>query len=88
MITPKLTSCSNCADAQELIDEINCRIFELAKIAYNNSVYGLNLNLNTNVAMDLLHYRDILTYKNVNPNYACHYSINQIASKVKLLIHK
>lgn len=88
MITPRLTYCKECADILPLIEAINCKIFKLSLEAYNNIVYALNLHVNTNAALDLLNYKRILMYKLVNPDYASEFSVNMIASKVKLLIYK
>ncbi len=88
MITPKLTACKNCADILPLIDEIDCKIFEASLLAYNNIIFGLNLYINQTVIWDLLTYRRILMYKNSNPDYACNFSVNMIANKIKLLIYK
>ena len=88
MLNPKITDCKECADILPLIEEINCRIFKLSLSAYNNIVFALNLPINYTAALDLLNYKRILMYKLVNPDYAGEFSVNMIASKVKLLIYK
>jgi hypothetical protein len=88
MLVPKISQCKECPDIQPLIDEINCKVFELSKKLYNNIVFSLNLHIDYIALQDLLHYRRILEYKLVNTEYACNYSIDMIASKVKLLKYK
>lgn len=86
MITPKTTYCKECSDIIPLIDQIDCKIFELAKKAYNNIVFGLCSP--SEVALDLLHYKRILMYKLVNECYAEEFTVNMIANRVQLLINK
>jgi hypothetical protein len=85
MLSPRLTNCPECADIKSLIAEIDCRLSELASSLYNNVVYILNQPFPAQSMMDLLNYRRILTYKLSNPDYACEFTVNMIASRVKLL---
>lgn len=88
MLSPRLTNCPECGDIPSLLAEIECKITEVAKNLYNNTVFALNMPIAFDVMTDLLNYRRILQYKYCNPDYAGAYSINMIASKVKLLIYK
>jgi hypothetical protein len=88
MLSPRLTNCTECANINSLINEIDCRIAELANVLYNNTVFMLNKSFNATAMFDLLMYRRILTYKVCNPDYAGHYTVNMIASKIKLLKFK
>ena len=88
MLTPRLTNCIECSSIPNLLDDINCKIFEMANSLYNNTVFALNRPIEGTVMLDLLNYQRILTYKYCNPDYASHYSVNQIASRVKLLKFK
>ncbi len=88
MLNPRLTNCVDCTTIPALLEDIDCKLTQLAKNQYNNIVFVLNLPLPFTVMWDLLHYKRILTYKNINSDWACHYTVEQIASKVKLLIHK
>ena len=88
MLSPRLTNCPECASIPALLAEIECKIAEMAKRLYNNTVFSLNQPIQGTVMLDLLNYRRILTYKFCNADYAGDYSINMIASKVKLLIYK
>lgn len=88
MINPRLTNCPECSDIPSLLEDIECKITEVAKNLYNNTVFALNMPIAFDVMIDLLNYRRILQYKYCNPDYAGAYSINMIASKVKLLIYK
>jgi len=88
MLNPKLNNCVDCTTIPVLLKDIDCKLTQLAKTEYNNIVFILNLYLPGQVFFDLLNYKRILTYKLCNPDYACNVSIQKIASKVKLLIHK
>lgn len=88
MITPKIPNCSECASISQLIADIDCKVFEMSLRLYNNIVFSLNLHVEYVAILDLLNYKRILEYKFVNPNYACGYTVEMIASKVKLLKYK
>lgn len=88
MLTPRLTTCQNCTDITLLLEDIECKITEIAKNLYNNTVFALNMPIPMDVMTDLLNYRRILNYKYCNPNYAKAFSVEMIASKVKLLKYK
>jgi len=88
MLSPRLANCPKCADIQSLIAEIDCKITEISMNLYNNVVFMLKKPVSNHVLKLLLHYRRILTYKICNPNYAGCYSVEMIASKVKLLKYK
>lgn len=88
MLTPRLTNCPQCADIPSLISEIDCKLAEMSVNLYNNIVYILNSPVNGEVISDLLHYKRILLYKYCNPEYAGTYSVNKIASKIKILKYK
>lgn len=88
MLQPRLTSCSECVDIPTLLNDIECKVTEVAKNLYNNTVFALNMPVPFTTMIDLLNYRRILTYKYCNPDYAKKYSVCQIASKVKLLKYK
>jgi hypothetical protein len=88
MLYPKLTDCSKCADISTLIAEIDCKIVELSQILYNNVVFILNKSFDYETMSDLLMYKRILMYKICNTNYAGEYTVNMIASKIKILKFK
>lgn len=88
MLSPRLTDCINCSNIPSLLSDIDCKLRELANNLYNNTVFSLNREIKGIVITDLLNYKRILTFKWCNPNYASHFTVNMIASKVKLLIHK
>lgn len=88
MLTPRLTNCAACADIPSLIADIDCKLSEMSVSLYNNLVFMLNKPVNNEVMLDLLLYRKILLYKYCNPNYAGHFTVNMIASKIKLLKFK
>ena len=83
MLTPRLTNCAECEDICSLIDSIDCKVAEMSVSLYNNVVFMLNKSFNHEVLSDLLNYKRILQYKVCNPNYAGHFTVNMIASKVR-----
>jgi hypothetical protein len=88
MLTPRLNNCVDCTTIPSLLSDIDCKMTELAKNQYNNTIYALNLPILGSVMSDLLNYKRILTYKYCNPEYAVDYTVAQIASKIKILINK
>ena len=88
MLSPRLTNCPECASIPSLLLEIDCKLAELGGNLYNNLVFMLNQPVPASVMLDLLNYKRILTYKYCNPNYASDYTVNMIASRVKLLKYK
>lgn len=88
MLLPRLTDCVECASIPALLNDIDCKLRDMANRLYNNISFSLNQPISAIVMNDLLNYKRILTYKACNPEYACHYSIQQIASRVKLLKFK
>jgi hypothetical protein len=88
MLQPGLTNCVECSTIPVLLDDIECKINELASNLYNNTIYSLNLPVNATVFLDLLNYKRILTYKFCNPDYGLPFTLDMIASRVKLLIYK
>lgn len=85
MLNPRLTNCTECADIASLIQEIDCKVSEVSVALYNNLVFMLNKNIEPNIINDLMIYRRILMYKICNPNYAGHFTVNMIASRIKIL---
>lgn len=85
MLYPKQTNCS-CAEngnINSLISSIDCRLSKLANTMYNNTVFMLNKTISGTEIFDLIQYKRILYYKQINPDYVNCYSVNQIASQVK-----
>mgnify|MGYP003346356593 FL=1 len=88
MLSPRLTECLQCANISALLSEIDCKLTELAKAEYNNIVFSLNKPIQGILISDLITYKRILTNRLCNPDYACDYPLNQIASRVKILNRK
>lgn len=88
MLQPRLTNCIECASIPALLTDIDCKLTDLAKQEYNNIIFSMTNYLPGPVIGDLLNYKRILTYKYCNPDYAIMFSVQQIASRVKVLIHK
>ena len=88
MLYPRLTDCAECGNVQTLLEDINCKLKELAINLYNNNVFLLNLIIPSEEITDLLNYKRILTYRLCNSDYASEFTIQNITSRVKLLIYK
>ena len=88
MITPRLTNCDSCTGIATLLSDINCKVANIATSYYNNITLMLDYPMKDSVMFDLLSYQRILTYKSYNEDYASIFSIEQIASKVKILKFK
>ena len=88
MLQPRLTNCVECSTIPVLLADIDCRLTELATNLYNNLIYLLNQPVPGVVMLDLINYKRILTYKFCNPDYALPFTVEQIASRVKLLKYK
>lgn len=88
MLTPKLTNYPVCSTTLALLEDIDCKLNQLAGNLYNNVVFILNKPVPAGAILDLLNYKRILTYRFCNPNYAKPYTLEMIASRVKLLVSK
>ena len=88
MLSPRLTSCPECASIPALIADLDCKLASLANNLYNNVVFMLNQPVPGGVMLALINYRRILAYKYCNPDYAAPFTVNMIASRVKLLKYK
>jgi hypothetical protein len=88
MLTPRLTNCIDCASISTLLADIDCKLTDLANTQYNNIVFSLNYYIPGQVIADLLHYKQILVYKSCNPDYCAPFTVEMIAGRVKVLIHK
>ena len=85
MLTPRLTDCPACTTIPALLEDIECQLTVLAKKLYNNIIFSLNLSIDPNDMFDLLTYRRILMYKYCNADYAGCYTVEMIASKIKMI---
>lgn len=88
MITPRLTNCDSCTSVATLLSDINCKIADIATSYYNNITLMLNNPNKDAVMFDLLNYQRILTYKSYNEDYTSVFTVDMIASKIKILKYK
>jgi hypothetical protein len=88
MLMPRLINCADCSDITILIADIDCKLAELGSNLYNNIVFMLNKPIPAGAILDLLNYKRILQYKYFNPDYAIHFTIEMIASRVNLLKYR
>jgi hypothetical protein len=87
MLYPKPSNCVGC-NIPELLSDIDCKLTELGQDLYNNISFSLNKRVPSEAILDLLNYKRILTSKLCNSAYANCYTVEQIASRVKLLKYK
>lgn len=85
MIQPRLTSITENTQISVLLTDIDVKISEIARGLYNNIILMLGDNIKSDVMLDLLNYKRILTYKLHNEDYAIDFTTVMIASKVKRL---
>lgn len=85
MLQPRLTTCSECTDLCILLNKIDCKLSKLGSSLYGNVVFMLNNSIPACTIIDLLNYKRILTFKQINPDYCEDYTIDSIASKVNRL---
>lgn len=88
MLNPRLNNCVDCTSIPNLLSDIDCKLKEMSKSLYNNTIFLLGNCSQDDVFDSLLNYKRILTYKVCNPEYNEYYTVKKIASKVKTLIHK
>ena len=88
MLTPRLTNCIYCASISTLLADIDGKLTDVANIQYNNNVFSVNYYIPGQVISDLLRYKQVLVYKACNPDYCAPFTVEMIAGRVKVLIHK
>lgn len=91
MLSPRLTDCVVGASIPATLTQIDERLTYWAKIQYSNIIFSMNNYLPREVIDDLLHYKQILTYRLCNPDYAMvcgRPTTPEVVSRVKVLIHK
>lgn len=91
MLTPRLTDCIEEASIPATLKQIDDKLTYWAKVQYNNIIFSMNNYIPGDVIDDLLHYKQILTYRLCNPTYAMVHGLPttpQVVSRVKVLVHK
>jgi hypothetical protein len=91
MLSPRLTDCVVEASIPATLTEIDERLTYWAKLQYSNIIFSVNNYIPGEVVEDLLHYKQILTYRLCTPDYAMVCGLpttSQVVSRVKVLIHK
>jgi len=85
MLNPRLRDCKEYNTIPSLIKAIDCKISKIATALYNNTIFSLNISIDSDTMLSLLNYRRILLYKYCNSEYAKRIELDKIISKVKLL---
>jgi hypothetical protein len=91
MLSPRLTDCAIDASIPATLTQIDERLTYWAKLQYSNIIFSVNNYIPGEVIEDLLHYKQILTYRLCTPDYAMVCGLpttSQVVSRVKVLIHK
>jgi hypothetical protein len=88
MLQPRLIDCSECNDISLLIDKINCRLAKLGGSLYGNVTLMLNSPISAYPIIGLLNYKRILEHKQVNSDYCEDYTVDEISSRVNILIYR
>ena len=91
MLSPRLTNCVVNSSIPVTLTQIDERLTYWAVRQYNNIIFSMNNYIPGEVINDLLNYKQILTYRLCNPDYAMvcgKPSTSQVISRVKVLIHK
>lgn len=70
MLQPRLTTCSECTDISVQLSKIDCKLVKLGSLLYGNVTFLLNNSISAVEIFDLLMYKRILTFRQVNPDYA------------------
>ena len=53
MFTPRLTDCIDCTDITSLLSDIECKVTDIAKDLYNNTIFALNRPISGDIMFDL-----------------------------------
>ncbi|NLR60686.1 hypothetical protein HGH93_21430 [Chitinophaga polysaccharea] len=85
--TTVLRSCPDCNETHEVLCLIDKHFSESGAALLNNSRYGLSIEVNKNLDISLLRYRQILEARTFNPKYADTVSSRQITGIVKQIIY-
>jgi hypothetical protein len=85
MLSPRLTSCTECYELTLLLADIDRKLAQLANDLYNNITLSLNKAIPGTVMLDLLNYKRINTYSLCKKEYATGISNQIIASRGKIL---
>ena len=88
MLYPRLTECGDCANIDCLIDEIDCKLAKLAGDLFHNITLMFNKPIQADAITSLIIYKRILQRKSVNPQYLSRFTIDNIASRIKILKYK
>ena len=88
MLSIRPTTCTECTDVFSLIEKIECSLAKLGSALYGNIVFMLNVPIKAEIFIDLLNYKRILEYKQINPDYCGDYTIDNISSRINILIYK
>ena len=77
------------SEIQSLLDLINKKMADDSLKMYNKIVFGmLNIENSFNFTKQLLLYKDILTIRLTNPEYLEQYTLEDISSRIIVLIKK
>lgn len=91
MLSPRLTNCVINGSIPATLTKIDERLTYWANLQYNNIIFSMNNYIPGEVIDDLLHYKQILTYRLCNTTYAMVCGLpttSEVISRVIVLINK
>jgi adenine-specific DNA methylase len=88
MLQAKIGFCNDCADLSNLISQIDSKLLHYSKNYMSNICYLTNKDVNENNIKKLIRYKNILHKKLFNSSYLCSIDIEELISRVKLLLYK
>ena len=91
MLSPRLINCVVNSSIPFTLTQIDERLTYWAIRQYNNIIFSMNNHIPVEIINDLLNYKQILTYRLCNPDYAMVCGLpttSQVVSRVIVLINK
>lgn len=85
MLKAYLKQCNNCQSLKDLLEDIDCSLYNLIRNKYNNEKFNVEEYFSLEHFKDLSRYKRILTYRIYNPNYTRVNSQDLIAQVQKLI---
>lgn len=71
LISPTITECLDCTSLKEMIEKIDCSLYELIRNKQNNESYNTDSYFSLSHFNNLSQYKRIIGKKIFNPTYPC-----------------
>src|SRR5688572_3487785 len=69
LLSPQITECSDCLSLKEMMDKIDCSMYNLIKNKSNNENYSTESHFSMSQFSSLSHYKRIIGKRIFNPSY-------------------